>query len=746
MQEDQQIMSDRASNSSEGIPSIAPKAVMDSVEVSPIKATAMGPNLTALGSPTGLKNGSASSIQGDPTPIPMSLSSVEMRSPLWQEDNSWTTKVKRWMGVGSASNLEPRLDLAVSIGGDMVTVVSGKKTTSFPALLAADIQGKVTAIGEEAAELEGREPEGIHVIRPIRGGVIYDPTGALRLLKAALKQRFLLSGSPNLLLAVSTQTAALDERSWLELGRQAGGHETYLVSQLLAAALGAGVPVLEPKAQLMLHFGAGSCEAGVVALGSCLKADRSRLGGDLITSSMLEFIRHKYGLVTHRRSIEKLKFELDVTKIDSQSNKANMWGRRVEDGQPTCMEIDKSELANHIHPMIDQWCSWVQQFISELPVEWLEDVREGGLILTGGSAALKGLPTLLSERLGLKVQVANDPAQACSAGMSIILSQGEIRHALLAPRQLHTSLEDYRGRKILSENGVGKKVAVAALLAASVGLALQGKMSGWTPESGLAGLTAPVLTVSGQTGERLMAFGNPNQKLDKMSREQQLYQTQHKRGVEALEQENQRLWKWLGLREVTPNGRWMKQQPLLAQVIGRDPRGWLSRWTLDVGTEQGIRVGQVVVAEQGLVGKVVAVAQSSCTVRPFVDSDSVVSGLVKGRKTSGVVLGQSQPQLEMKYLDPNSGVKVGDLVMTNGQDKQLPPGIEIGVVRRVESSNDSSFLNARLIPSVNFSAVSEVLVLREGNTPNAPAKTPVPGLGLQPNQVSLQSAPTVGLR
>ncbi len=737
MQEDQQILNDRASSSSENIPSIAPKRILDSVEVSPIKASAMGPVLAVA----------------DRAQTPVSLSSVEMRSPMWQEDNTWTTKVKRWMGVGSAKNLEPRLDLAVSIGGDTVTVVSGKRMTGFPALLAADIQGKVTAIGEEAAELEGREPEGIHVIRPIRGGVIYDPNGALRLLKAALKQRFLLSGSPNLLLAVSTQTAALDERSWLELGRQAGGHETYLVSQLLAAALGAGVPVLEPKAQLMLHFGAGSCEAGVVALGSCLKADRNRLGGDLITSSMLEYIRHKYGLVTHRRSIEKLKFELDVTKMDSHSNKANLWGRRVEDGQPTCMEIDKSELANHIHPMIDQWCSWVQQFISELPVEWLEDIRDGGLILTGGSAALIGLPSLLSERLGLRVEVAKDPSQACSAGMSIILSQGEIRHAILAPRQLHTSIEDYRSRKVLSGNGVGRQVAVAALLAASVGLALQGKMSGWTPESGLAGLTTPVLAVSEQAGQRLMSFGNPNQTLEKMSREQQLYQTQHKRGVEALEQENQRLWKWLGLREVTPNGRWLKHQPLLAQVIGRDPRGWLSHWTLDVGSQQGIRVGQVVVAQQGLVGKVVDVASQSCTVRPFVDSTSVVSGQVKGRKTSGVVLGQSQPQLEMKYLDPNSGVKVGDLVLTNGQDKQLPPGIEIGVIRRVESSNDSSFLNAHLIPSVNFSDVSEVLVLREGLTPGAPTKKPVPALGLHSkpgtinnNQVSLQSNLPAGLR
>ena len=631
--------------------------------------------------------------------------SFENVSPLWKAEVKWLSTTRQWWGNRV---LDPKLDIAVSIGGSSVAVVTGRKRVTFPAMLALDTKGRVTCWGEQAAALEGREPEGISILQPIRGGVIYDPGGAIKLLEAALKKRISLGGSPNLLLAVSSQTAALETQSWLELGRQAGAHQTFLVSQLLAAALGAGVHILQPQARLVVHVGAGGCEAGVVALGSTLKVSRSRTGGDVLTEAIREHIRHQHGLVVHRQVAEKLKHQISLYEEDSEAV-LEAWGRRVEDGQPACMPVLKVELANVVRPLAEQWCTWVHQFLSEVNVDWIEDIREGGVQLTGGSSMLGGFSRLLEERVGLRVSLTSSAGEACSLGMSRILGIGEVRHALLAPRPASIPKDDYLGMRAVAEPVVWRRLALATILAATVGLSFQSayatKGTGGDPVTGLLSkVLIPGLATMHETQEQQKKSPEANFK--------PVLASQQEREIKRLSAENQRLWKWLGRREVTPQARWLAQRPILAQVIGRDPRGWFSSWTLDVGKNQNVKMGQVVMAESGLVGKIVSVEDTSCIVRPFVDSESVVAGQIPERKTSGIVLGRGTPNLEMRYLDPNSGIKVGDRVVTSGQDGQLPAGVVIGQVSQLVRQLDSSFVNAVITPAVRLDDVREVLILR----------------------------------
>jgi rod shape-determining protein MreC len=153
----------------------------------------------------------------------------------------------------------------------------------------------------------------------------------------------------------------------------------------------------------------------------------------------------------------------------------------------------------------------------------------------------------------------------------------------------------------------------------------------------------------------------------------------------------------------------------MAQVIGRDPRGWFSHWTLDVGKNQNVKVGQVVVAEGGLVGKVISVEDNSCAVKPFVDSDVVVGRMPERKGSVGVIQGKGTPNLVMERVDPNTGVKVGDRVETSGHDGQFPPGIPIGVVSQLVHQFDSSSVNAIVTPSACLDDVREVIILRGNN-------------------------------
>jgi rod shape-determining protein MreC len=152
---------------------------------------------------------------------------------------------------------------------------------------------------------------------------------------------------------------------------------------------------------------------------------------------------------------------------------------------------------------------------------------------------------------------------------------------------------------------------------------------------------------------------------------------------------------------------------VLAQIIGRDPRGWLAAWTLDVGKNHGVKVGQIVVAESGYVGKIVSVEDTSSQVKPFLDNDAVAAYLPE-RKVASVVQGNGTATLDIDNLDCNRGIKAGDLVVTRGMDGKLPGGIPIGYVTHVVRHTDTSFIKATLTPAVHFEDVREVLVLEGG--------------------------------
>ena len=138
----------------------------------------------------------------------------------------------------------------------------------------------------------------------------------------------------------------------------------------------------------------------------------------------------------------------------------------------------------------------------------------------------------------------------------------------------------------------------------------------------------------------------------------------------------------------------------------------MSTLTLNVGTKNGIDKGMTVSDGINLVGQVTKVQKNRCQVRLFTDSKAVVAGKLKGRKASGVVVGKGEHQLEMRYLDPDAGVKQGDWVLTSGHDGVFPAGIRLGKVQKVHQPAEKNYLAAVIKPSVDVSNLENVVVLK----------------------------------
>lgn len=174
-----------------------------------------------------------------------------------------------------------------------------------------------------------------------------------------------------------------------------------------------------------------------------------------------------------------------------------------------------------------------------------------------------------------------------------------------------------------------------------------------------------------------------------------------------LEAENARLRKLLKAPLHKPS-----RSPVAADVVARDPRGWMSALTLNVGTDDGIAVSMPVTDGTNLIGLVDRVEARRCHVRLFTDSKTVVAARVRNSRGSGVAVGAGLDRMDLRYLDPDSGVKKGDWVVTSGQDKTYPPGLRLGWVDTVRQESGQNTLTAVVRPGMNIHQLQNVLVLR----------------------------------
>jgi rod shape-determining protein MreB len=599
--------------------------------------------------------------------------------------------------------LEPRVNVGMSLGSSKCSFVTSRRTTQFPSRLALDNKGKLIALGGDAAALEGREPEGTHIIAPFQGGFLSDFLAGRKLVQAGLKRaRSFISAAPRVVLATPSSLSALERETWVALTRAAGASETYLCPQLVLAALGAGKDVLAPRARFIVNIEGGSLEVGVVALGGCLLSRRYPGGGDMLTDSIQDYVRRKHHLMIDRGDAEAAKQALKTDWDGKAEGNHSMVGRLVDLGQPGQVFVEYQELVDLLTPMLEDWFGHIKQALLEISVDWLEDIAEDGLLLTGGGSRLAGLEGLLAKRLELPVHLADQPEQCVPRGLRQVVVDGRLRHGLLGPRSAGAASEDFQANRRPRRSSLWASSLAAIVLAGcflfSASLNVPHKIAHFSP---LSEAVFPMLDQVDQAEDHWE--GQAQSTLP------QAKQLEVQRQLDQVTNENKRLWAVIhrpGAALERKGG-----EPIVARVVGRDPQGWISHWTLDAGSNEGIKINQVVVSLGGLVGRISDVGEQISHVRPLLDNGSLVDGRVHGRHAVGLVQGVGLGTFEMIHLDPDAGVKRGDKVLTSGQDGRFPAGIPIGVVAQVQRQVSSTTSIAVINPAVRFSDVQEVLVL-----------------------------------
>ncbi|HBH35865.1 MAG TPA: rod shape-determining protein [Gammaproteobacteria bacterium] len=282
----------------------------------------------------------------------------------------------------------------------------------------------VAAVGEEAKRMLGRTPHNIEAIRPMKDGVIADFTVTEKMLQFFIHKvhetRF-LRPSPRVLICVPVGSTQVERRAIRESALGAGARDVYLIDEPMSAAIGAGLPVNEPRGSMVLDIGGGTSEVAVISLNGIVYANSVRIGGDRFDDAIINYVRRNYGTMIGEATAERVKHEIGSAFPGNEVQDIEVKGRNLAEGIPRSFVLNSNEILESMQEPLSGIVGAVKQALEQTPPELGADVAERGIVLTGGGALLRDIDRLIEEETGLPVVVAEDPLTCVARGGGRVL-------------------------------------------------------------------------------------------------------------------------------------------------------------------------------------------------------------------------------------------------------------------------------------------------------------------------------------
>ena len=285
--------------------------------------------------------------------------------------------------------------------------------------------GKViVAVGAEAKNMLGRTPGHITAVRPLKDGVIADFTYTEKMLQyfiGKVHDNRLLKPSPRVLVCVPVGSTQVERRAILESAEGAGARTVAIVSEPMAAAVGAGLPVQEARGSMVIDIGGGTSEIAVISLNGIVYANSVRIGGDRFDEAIVNYVRRNYGILIGETTAERIKIEIGSAYPGQTVREMSVKGRNLSEGVPRSFVLNSNEILEALQEPLQGIVGAVKQALEQTPPELGADVADRGIVVTGGGALLRDIDKLITEETGLPVVIAEDPLTCVARGGGRIL-------------------------------------------------------------------------------------------------------------------------------------------------------------------------------------------------------------------------------------------------------------------------------------------------------------------------------------
>ncbi len=327
------------------------------------------------------------------------------------------------MSFGSISSRFSQ-DMAIDLGtSNTLIYVKGEGVVlNEPSVVAIrrDEKGanEVLALGKEAKMMLGRTPEKIQAIRPMKDGVIANfeitETMLRHFIRKVHHRRVFIR--PRIIIAVPIGITPVEKKAIIECARSAGASEVFLIQEPIAAAIGAGLPINEPKGNMIVDIGGGTTEVAVISLGGIVFSNSVRVAGDKIDEAIVQHINRDYKFLIGQGTAEIIKSTIGSAFPGDKVESMEVKGRDLRSGVPQSLTITSEDIRKMISEEVKTIVQTVRSGLEQMPPELSADILDDGIVLTGGGSLLKNMDILLREETKVPVAIAEKPLFTVAMG------------------------------------------------------------------------------------------------------------------------------------------------------------------------------------------------------------------------------------------------------------------------------------------------------------------------------------------
>jgi len=313
-------------------------------------------------------------------------------------------------------------NIGIDLGtANTIVYVDGKGIVlREPSVVAKNTKsGEIVSVGEDARAMIGRTPASIVAIRPMKDGVIADYDTTVAMMKYFIEKTVgKSSGKPYVMVCVPSGVTEVEKRAVIDATRVAGARDAYVIEEPFAAAIGAGLPVMDPTGSMVVDMGGGTTDVATISLGGIVSSRSIRVAGDKLDDAIATYVRSNFNLLIGERTAEKLKMDIGSASVEDADKieGATIRGRDLVSGLPKAVEVSAVDVAKAIQEPVQDVITAIKETLEETSPEIAADVIDHGIVLTGGGALLKNLSEVIADATKVPVSIANDPLDCVAAG------------------------------------------------------------------------------------------------------------------------------------------------------------------------------------------------------------------------------------------------------------------------------------------------------------------------------------------
>lgn len=320
-------------------------------------------------------------------------------------------------------------EIAIDLGtANTIIIHNDKIVIDEPSIVALDRRtDKLIAVGKEAQLMEGKEPDGIRTVRPLRKGVIADFNAAELLIrglvKKASKKNNWFSPSLRMVVGIPSGSTEVEIRAVRDSSEHANGRDVYMIYEPMAAALGIGLDVAAPEGNMIVDIGGGTTEIAVISLGGIVSNKSIPIAGDDLTDDILNHMRRAHNVRVGVRTAEQIKINVGsaLTELENPPEDYIVHGPNQMTALPMEIPVSYQEISHCIEKSISKIEAAILSALEQTPPELYADIVHNGIWLAGGGANLRGLDKRLTDKIGIQFHIAEEPLLAVAKGTGVAL-------------------------------------------------------------------------------------------------------------------------------------------------------------------------------------------------------------------------------------------------------------------------------------------------------------------------------------